>query len=131
METLLAYHKNDNDYQYCGNYRIVSVLYQGTQMTIDNKLTLLACSGSILATTLFGMPSEALPAPSLNNRAPQLAAAPLSRSKAVRPTHSEEMLTPKGYDRRLQQAAIGRFGCGCASCVTSIRELVRAGQISV
>jgi hypothetical protein len=99
-------------------------------MTIDRKLTLLACSGSILATNLFGMPSEALPASSLN-RAPQLAAAPLSRSKAARPTHSEEMLTPKGYDQRLQQAAINRFGCGCASCITSIRELVHAGQVSV
>jgi hypothetical protein len=100
-------------------------------MTIDNKLTLLACSGSILATTLFGMPSEALPAPSLDSRAPQLASASISRSKAVRPTHSEEMLTPKGYEKRLQQAAIGRFGCGCANCVTSIRALVQAGQISV
>jgi hypothetical protein len=100
-------------------------------MTIDRKLTLLACSGSILATTLFGMPSEALPASSLNNRAPQLAAAPLSRFKAIRPTHSEEMLTPKGYDQRLQQAALSRFGCGCASCITSIRKLVHAGQVSV
>jgi hypothetical protein len=100
-------------------------------MTIDNKLTLLACSGSILATTLFGMPSEALPAPNLNSRDQQLASASISRSKAVRLTHSEEMLTPKGYEKRLQQAAIGRFGCGCANCVTSIRELVRAGQMSV
>jgi hypothetical protein len=100
-------------------------------MTIDHKLTLLACSGSILATTLFGTPSEALPAPSLNSRAPQLAAAPMSRSKAIRPTHSEEMLTPKGYEKRLQQAAIGRFGCGCANCVTSIRELARTGQLAV
>jgi hypothetical protein len=98
-------------------------------MTIDNKLTLLACSGSILATTLFGMPSEALQASSFNN--PQLASASISRSKAIRPTHSEEMLTPKGYEKRLQQAAIGRFGCGCANCVTSIRALVQAGQISV
>lgn len=100
-------------------------------MTIDRKLTMLACSGSILATTLFGMPSEALPAPSLNGRAPQLAAAPMSRFKAVRPTHSEDILTPKGYEKRLQQAAVGRFGCGCANCITSIRELVRAGQLSV
>jgi hypothetical protein len=101
-------------------------------MTIDNKLSLLACSGSILATTLFGMPSEALPAPSLNSRAPQLAAAPLNRFKAVRSTHTEEMpIHGSSYEKRLQQAAIGRFGCGCANCVTSIRALVRAGQISV
>jgi hypothetical protein len=100
-------------------------------MTIDNKLTLLACSGSILATTLFGMPSDALPDPSLNNRAPQLAAAPMSRVKTVRPTHGAEMPIHGSYEKRLQQAAIGRFGCGCANCVSSIRALVRAGQISV
>jgi hypothetical protein len=100
-------------------------------MTIDRKLTLLACSGSILATTLFGMPSEAMPAPSLSNRAPKLAAAPLSRFKAVRLTHTEEMLIHGSYEKRLQQAAIGRFGCGCANCITSIRALVQSGQISV
>ncbi len=100
-------------------------------MTSDHKLTLLACSGSILATTLFGMPSQALPAPSLNSRAPQLAAAPMSQSKAIRPTHVEEMPIHGSYEKRLQQAAIGRFGCGCANCVSSIRELARAGQIFV
>ncbi len=100
-------------------------------MTIDRKLTLLACSGSILATTLFGMPSEAAPAPSLNGRDPQIAAAPMSRFKAVRRTHTEEMPIHGSYEKRLQQAAIGRFGCGCANCVSSIRALVRAGQISV
>ncbi|WP_309736314.1 hypothetical protein [Chamaesiphon sp. OTE_75_metabat_556] len=163
METSLAYHENDNDYQIHENYRFRaesalakplqrrllekrqnrtcqnSILYQEHQIMIlvprgyanDNKLTLLACSGSILAITLFGSPSDAKPAPKFNERVPQLAAAPMHRSKTALPTHTEELPTRGSYERRLQQAAISRFGCGCANCITSIRQSVRAGELAV
>ncbi|WP_310425691.1 hypothetical protein [Chamaesiphon sp. VAR_48_metabat_135_sub] len=41
------------------------------------------------------------------------------------------MITPASYEQRLQLAAVSRFGCGCASCISSIRQLVKSGEMAV
>lgn len=98
---------------------------------MNDKLTQLACSGSILAISLFGSPSDAKPAPKFSERVPQLAVAPMSKIKTVRLVHTGYVPMTGSYERRLQQAAFSRFGCGCANCITSIRQLIRADQLSI
>jgi phage FluMu protein Com len=84
-----------------------------------NKLTLIACSGSILAATLFGSPSHGMPVQSVKGGERQIA------SLAVRQGHStnirqsdrnEQSLLSASYQRRLQLAAFSKFGCGCPNC---------------
>lgn len=106
-------------------------------MKIDKKLTMLACSGSILATALFASPSYGMPgasAPQLDSTRDilhqRLASARSSRILTPPSAHSG-VKTTASYERRLQLAAFSRFGCGCANCVTSIRQLVKSGELSV
>ncbi len=107
------------------------------QIMIDKRLTMLACSGSILATTLFAAPSYGMPVAS----SPQIDAAREILHQRVASARLQRLSTPasthggttilKNYDRRLQLAAIDRFGCGCVNCVRSIRQLVKSGKLSV
>ena len=99
-----------------------------------NKLTIIACSGSILAATLFGSPSYGMPVQSTNGGERQIA------SLAVRAGHStsirrsdrnEQSLLSASYQRRLQVAAFSKFGCGCPNCITAIRELVKSGESAI
>ncbi len=104
---------------------------------IDRKLTMLACSGSILATTLFAIPSYGMPgasSPQLDSTRETLhqrVASARSQRISTPPSTHGGMITPASYERRLQLAAISRFGCGCANCVTSIRQLVKSGELAV
>ena len=99
-----------------------------------NKLTIMACSGSILAATLFGSPSYGMPVQNATGGERQVA------SSAVRPGHStnmrrsdrnEQSLLSASYQRRLQVAAFSKFGCGCPNCITAIRELVKSGESTI
>jgi hypothetical protein len=92
----------------------------------NNKLTLLACSGSILATTLFGMPSHGMPLSNFGDGSQRI-----ERTTTSEPTQSEEIATPANYEKKLKQAAVNKFGCSCTNCVSSIRQLVRSGTLSV
>jgi hypothetical protein len=47
------------------------------------------------------------------------------------PVQSEEITTPASYEKQLKRAAVDKFGCGCTNCVSSIRQLVRSGKLSV
>ena len=99
---------------------------------IDRKLTMLACSGSILAATLFADPSHAMPLQSLGDSNRQvLDGASLPENRVNTPSLTEDSISPLNYERRLQQTAISKFGCGCTNCVSSIRQLVKAGELSV
>ena len=91
----------------------------------NNKLTLLACSGSILATTLFGMPSQGMPRSSFGDGSQRI-----EQTTTSEPAQSEAITTPASYERQLKQAAVAKFGCGCTNCVSSIRQLVRSGTLS-
>jgi hypothetical protein len=103
-------------------------------MEATNKLTLIACSGSILAATLFGTPSYGMPVHNVKGGERQIA------SSSVRPGHStnirpsdrhEQSLLSASYQRRLQLAAFNKFGCGCPNCVSAIRELVKLGESTI
>ena len=124
---------NDYHYQFLAIVRSsLGILESYTNlelMTMEaNKLTVLACSGSILAATLFGSPSYGMPVQSTKGGERQIA------SLAVRAGHStkirqsdrnEQSLLSASYQRRLQLAAFTKFGCGCPNCVSAIRELVK------
>lgn len=99
-----------------------------------NKLTVIACSGSILAATLFGSPSYGMPVQNVKGAEGQIT------SSAVRQGHSanvqrsdrhEQSLLSASYQRRLQIAAFNKFGCGCSNCVTAIRKLVGSGESTI
>jgi hypothetical protein len=97
-----------------------------------NKLTILACSGSLLAATLFADPSHAMPQQNFGNSNRQvLDGASLPENRVNTPQSTEDSISPLSYERRLQQTAITRFGCGCTNCVSSIRQLVKVGELSV
>lgn len=104
---------------------------------IDKKLTMLACSGSILATTLFAAPSYGMPgatSPQLDSTRAilhQRVASARTHRTSTPPSANGGITTNAGYERKLKLAAVGRFGCGCANCVTSIRQLVKSGELSV
>ena len=90
------------------------------------KLTLIACSGSIVAATLFAVPSHAMPLQDFGNSTQKL-----DRAATPQPTSTEDRVTPGSYEKRLEQAALARFGCGCASCLSATRQLVQTGEISL
>jgi hypothetical protein len=98
---------------------------------------MLACSGSILATALFASPSYGMPgasSPQLNSTREvlhQQVASAHSPRLSTPPATRGEMITPASYERRLKLAAVSRFGCGCANCVSSIRQLVKSGALAV
>lgn len=98
-----------------------------------NKLTIIACSGSLLAATLFGSPSYGIPLQSTKGGEGQIA------SLAVRSGHStkirqsdrnEQLLLSASYQRLFQLAAFSKFGCGCPNCV-SARELIKSGESTI
>ena len=97
-----------------------------------NKLTVIACAGSILAATLFTDPSHAMPLQSYGDTSRQSddgISFPANRVNTPRST--EDAISPLSYERRLQQTALSKFGCGCTNCVTAVRQLVRSGELSV
>jgi hypothetical protein len=100
-----------------------------------NKLTVIACSGSILAATLFTDPSHAMPLQSYGDSSYQVidgAALPTNRVNLPKSTQTaEDGSSPLSYERKLQQTALTKFGCGCTNCVSAVRKLVRAGKISI
>ena len=107
--------------------------YQLMTMEI-NKLTLVACSGSILAATLFGTPSQGMPLQSIKSDEGQivsLAARHGSRANIRQQNEQAQSLLSASHQRQLQQAAFVRFGCGCPNCVSAIRELVQAGETTI
>jgi hypothetical protein len=94
-----------------------------------NKLTVIACSGSLLAATLFTDPSDAMPLQNFSNSDRQIlnGSSPLVNT----PLFTEDGISPLNYERRLQQTAISKFGCGCANCVTTIRREVKSGELAL
>lgn len=97
-----------------------------------NKLTMLACSGSLLAATLFADPSHAMPLQSFGDSNRQvLDGASLPENRINTPQSTEDGISPLNYERRLQQTALSKFGCGCTNCVTAVRKLVKSGELAV
>ena len=113
-----------------------------------NKLTIIACSGSILAATLFTDLSHAMPLQSFgdylrhkadakaNGRRCQrnrqvLDGASLPENRVHTPRSTEDGILPLNYERRLQQTALSKFGRGCTNCVSAVRKLVKSGELAV
>ena len=100
---------------------------------VKNQLTIIACSGSILAATLFTSPSHAMPLPSFSDGNRQIVGG-LSLEQRVNPlqsTQADDQISPSNYEKRLQQAAFAKFGCGCGNCVSTIRQQIRSGELSI
>jgi hypothetical protein len=97
-----------------------------------NKLTTLACAGSILAATLFTDPSQAMPLQSFGDQNRQVDdGASLPENRVNIPRSTEDSFSALGYERRLQQTALNKFGCGCTNCISSIRQLVKSGELAI
>lgn len=97
-----------------------------------NKLTMLACSGSLLATTLFADPSQAMPLQIFGDSNRQtLDDTSVPENRINLPQSTEDGISPLNYERRLQQTALSKYGCGCTNCVTAIRKLVKSGELAV
>lgn len=91
-----------------------------------NKLTLIACAGSILAGTLFlAAPSQAMPLQNIGDTQG------LTQATTPQITKTEDLATPVSYEQRLEQASFSRFGCTCANCMNATRQLVQSGSISL
>jgi hypothetical protein len=96
-----------------------------------DKLTIIACSGSILAATLFsnsgGLISagESSTAQRSTAKSPDISAAveKIDFAEAQRLAQQSPATTDRdaasSYEARKQQAALARFGCGCESCCAS------------
>jgi hypothetical protein len=97
-----------------------------------NKLTILACSGSILAATLFTDPSHAMPLQGFSDNNRQVGdGSSLPESRVNIPRSTEDSFSGLSYERRLQQTAVTKFGCGCTNCISSIRQLVKSGELAI
>ncbi|PSB54247.1 hypothetical protein [Chamaesiphon polymorphus] len=97
-----------------------------------NKLTVIACSGSILAAALFTDPSYAMPLQNFGDNNRQLLdGSSLPENRVNIPQSTEDGISPLNYERRLQQTAIAKFGCGCTNCVTTIRQEVKSGELAI
>ena len=99
-----------------------------------NKLTIAACSGSILAATLFGTPSQGMPLQSVKGGEGQilsLAARKEIRANVQQLNQYGQSLSSASHQRRLERAAFTKFGCGCPNCVSAIRELVKSGETAI
>ena len=111
------------------------LVHQYRLMTMEmNKLTIAACSGSILAATLFGTPSQGMPLQHTNSGEGQLvslAARHSNKANIRQPNEQGQSLLSASYQRRLQVAAFTKFGCGCSNCVSAIRELVKSGKTAI
>jgi hypothetical protein len=55
----------------------------------------------------------------------------LSAQRVNTPQSLEDGISPLNYERRLQQTAIAKFGCGCTNCVTTIRQEVKSGELAI
>lgn len=97
-----------------------------------NKLTVIACSGSLLAATLFTDPSYAILLQNFSNSDRQIlnGSSPLE-NRVNTPLFTEDGISPLNYERQLQQTAISKFGCGCTNCVTTIRPEVKSGELAI
>lgn len=100
---------------------------------MDNKqLTMLACSGSLLAATLFADPSHAMPIQSFGDSNRQVIDGAFVPENIVNTRQlAEDGISPFNYERRLQQTAVSKFGCGCTNCVTTVRKLVKSGELAI
>ena len=97
-----------------------------------NKLTVIACTGSILAAALFTDPSYAMPLQSFGDRDLQVVdGASVPENRVNNPQSTEDGISPLNYERRLQQTALSKFGCGCTNCVTAIRQEVKSGKLAI
>ena len=95
-----------------------------------NKLTIVACSGSILAATLFGPPSQGMPLQSVKigegqsvkigeGQSVSLAARNGNRENIRQPKEQGQSLSSASYQRQSQQSVCTKLSCGCLSCVTA------------
>jgi hypothetical protein len=99
-----------------------------------NKLTIIACSSSILAATIFAASSHAMPQQNFgdgNRNRQVIDGASLPENQVNTPSLTENSISPLSYERRLQQTALTKLGCGCNNCVSAIRKLVQSGELSI
>ena len=98
-----------------------------------NKLTVIACTGSILAAALFTDPSHAMPLQSFGDRDRQnfVDGVSVPENRVNTSQSTEDGISPLNYERRLQQTALSKFGCGCTNCVTAIRQEVKSGELAI
>ena len=128
-------YKNDYHHHFSLAAGYTKLVHQYRLMTMEiNKLTIAACSGSILAATLFGTPSQGMPLQ--HNRSGEgqlvsLATRHGNKANIRQPNEQGQSLLSASDRRRLQIAAVTKFGCGCPNCVSAIRELVRSGESAI
>ncbi|AFY92240.1 hypothetical protein [Chamaesiphon minutus] len=97
-----------------------------------NKLTVMACSGSILAAALLTDPSYAIPLQNSGDSNRQIInGSSISENRVNTLQSIEDGISPLNYERRLQQTAIAKFGCGCTNCVTTIRQELKSGELAI
>ncbi len=107
-----------------------------------DQLTIIACSGSILAATLFSNSGGPISAGGAST-AQRSTTKSLDVSAAVekvdfaeaqrlaqQSTTATDQNAASRYEARKQQAALARFGCGCESCCASTSARgVEEGQV--
>jgi hypothetical protein len=118
-----------NHFYLAAGYTKVVNQYRLMTMKI-NKLTIVACSGSILAATLFGTPSQGMPLQSVKigegqsvkigeGQSVSLADRNGNRENIRQPKEQGQSLPSASYQSQLQQAVCTKLSCGCLSCVTA------------
>jgi hypothetical protein len=106
-----------------------------------NQLTVVACSGSILAATLFANSSSTISSGGSGNAQRSTAKPPSvsgstntinfaeAKRLAQQSTPAAARTAESSYEERKQQAALARFGCGCEGCASASIGIVEEGQV--
>ena len=93
-----------------------------------SALTLLGGSASLALIVLANNPARAMIPRDLTSDAnstanTQAVSQPLSQEEAPLP--------PQEIDARIKQLAQAKFGCTCANCMNTVRQMIQQGQLSL
>jgi len=93
-------------------------------------LTVLGGSASLAVIVLAGNPAHALMPPALKGDGGF--SARMDTQTVRQPLAPEEIPQPaQAVDARIKQLAQAMFGCTCANCMNTVRQMVQQGQLSL
>lgn len=104
-----------------------------------NILTLLACSGSLIAT--ISTPSYAIMRPGTNDGLSSSNSSPVSgvsgqeenrySNPSAEESPQQSQPAKQSMEMRFQQLSQQTFGCGCANCLTATKKMLKEGSLSL
>ncbi len=94
---------------------------------MNRSATLLGGSTSIALIILASNPAHAMIPRDLTSTDSGMGIQTLSQPMS----QPEAPLPPQVIEARIKQLALAKFGCTCANCMNTVRQMVQQGQLSL